>query len=274
MDAFVRHKFARGFLLDEERIRKINHILQERLKIFDDEAEPKYKVYHSDSLVYETTNIEDIVKEENSSWKKIIRITVLADYPGKVILTLDFDSDGTVLLIDGSGRDNVYLLFSDLREYLENEVTTVKVYPWLRRLVTGIVFLILMLPFLYFSFSIYRIPHIDRDVVDSVIADDDVHVKIDFLIESSYLSRSVFRNPMIQILMTIGSMVLVMIITLIGPDAIARPYRYLVPTNLFLLGKESGRYNQRVALRGKIVWGVGIALVVGVAAGFVVKYLG
>jgi hypothetical protein len=41
-------------------------------------------------------------------------------------LNLDFGSEGTKLHIEGKERDVVYLIFSELKQYIANEVTVIK----------------------------------------------------------------------------------------------------------------------------------------------------
>ena len=272
MAAFVSHEFTKGFLLNEERIRKINHIIRERLRAFDDDVVSEYKIYRADSFVYETSDVEDIIGEDNAEWQKVIRITVSAVYSDEISLELDFDFSGTTLRIEGSDRDNVYLLFSDLRQYLENEVNTIRRYPQARRFVPTLVLLIPLFFFSMFVFNFYTLTRSDEDSTLSIIESNDIHIKLNFLVESSRFSRDSFRNPVLFLLVGFISMALSLIVLLMGPGAIARPYRYLFPANLFLFGKESGRYEQRTALRGKVVWGVGITLLVSIVAGLVVNY--
>ena len=42
------------------------------------------------------------------------------------------------------------------------------------------------------------------------------------------------------------------------------PIRFLFPKNVFALGAEGERYRRRVELRSKLLWGVVVALLVGV----------
>ena len=276
MGAFVIHEFKKGFLLNEERIRKINNILHERLKTFSEEGNPEYKIYREDSFVYETINLDDIIGEDNAGWQKILRITVSVECSDKLSLELDFDSDGTTLRIEGMDRDNVYLLFSDLREYLENEVNTVRRYPLARRLFTAILLFIPLIIISAFAFDLYSTPRFDGNDVEKILEMEDVYEKLNFLIENHELLRDSSSNSWF-VRSLIIAMFLTSLVSVMGPDAIAKPYRYLVPTNLFLFGKEFRRYEQRIALRGKIVWGVvwgvGIALLVSIVAGLVVNYL-
>ena len=194
MGAFVSHEFTKGFLLNEERIRKINNILHERLKTFNEEEKPEYKIYREDSFVYETINLNDIISEDNAGWQKILRITVSAECSDKLSLELDFDCDGTTLRIEGTDRDNVYLLFSDLREYLENEVNTVRHYPLARRLFTTFFLLITMILISAFAFDLYTTPRLDRNDVEKILEMEDVHEKLNFLIENHDLLRNSFGN--------------------------------------------------------------------------------
>lgn len=277
MGAFVSHEFAKGFLLNEERIRKINNILHERLKTFSDDERPEYKIYRADSFVYETSDLNDIIGEDNAGWQKILRVTVSVECSDKLDLELDFDRDGTNLRIEGTDRDNVYLLFSDLREYLENEVNTVRHYPLAKRLLPSFFLLFSIIIASAFLYDLYSTPRIDRFDVESILRTEDAHEKLNFLIEERYEIRSSLGTSRFVPVSLVIVMALMIIFNMMGADAIARPYRCLVPTNLFLFGKELRRYEKRIALRGKIVsgavWGIGITLLVSIAAGLVVNYL-
>jgi len=50
-------------------------------------------------------------------------------------------------------------------------------------------------------------------------------------------------------------------------------WEFLVPGNIFLIGKECERYNHLISIRDKIVWGVGVTAAVSIVTGFIVWWL-
>jgi hypothetical protein len=119
MAAFVEHNFGDSFLMDEERFRKLHSLIKQRITSFDTNYKLEYKVYRGDSYCYDTNSIEDILNEENEDWRKLTEIKFLCKDIG---LMLSFDKKGVNLKIEAEDRDRVFILFSDIRSYLEDEI--------------------------------------------------------------------------------------------------------------------------------------------------------
>ena len=66
MKARVKQNFKKGFFLTEENIIKLDDIITKRLKEKDFNEKLTYKVYRKDSFVFETTEHQKIIDEENS----------------------------------------------------------------------------------------------------------------------------------------------------------------------------------------------------------------
>jgi hypothetical protein len=255
MGAFVRHEFRKGFLLDEERIRKINEILNQRLTGVEGSPKPTYKVYRADAFSYTTVDVQDVINEENSEWQRITRLAVSASSGDILDLKLDFDESGTGLHIEGEDRDFVYLLFSDLRQYLSNEVNVLRSLPRrIGRLVTGIGMIIVSVIFMV---EVWPAP------ATTVLESQDIHEKLNVLIERQTLS-----SPILPVLL--GMLALLMIGQLLGEEKLLKMVELFFPQNIFLFGKELDRYARIQTLRNRIFWGVIVASVVGVATGLVV----
>jgi len=129
MGAFVDHKFRKGFLLDEERLRKLNDMLLTRGEQLPNECKPTYKVYRADGLTYTTEDIQQILCEDNADWQRVVRLVVSMQAEDDLSLELDFDEQQTTLHIEGNDRDLVFLVFSDLKQYLANEVFIIRQLP-------------------------------------------------------------------------------------------------------------------------------------------------
>jgi hypothetical protein len=126
MAAFVEHSFPHGFLLDEERLRKLKDLIENRLAKMPTHPQLVYKVYRGDSYSYTTTSVEDVAKEDNEDWRRITRLELSVDSKNDLVFLLSFSAKGCDLRITGADRDNVFLVFSDVRDYVHNEVAVVR----------------------------------------------------------------------------------------------------------------------------------------------------
>ena len=114
MAAYVEHRFKRGFLLDEEKLRKLVNLITQRLGKSEPPIPYKLRVFRADPYSYETSNVEDIVNEDHADWRRITRLQIEASRQKDFEFELTFSDEGTSLNLDGDDRDQVYLLLSDL----------------------------------------------------------------------------------------------------------------------------------------------------------------
>ena len=122
MSAFVEHSFDRGFLLDEPKLRKLHELVAARLSKLQTPIPVRFKVYRGDSDSYETEAVQDVINEDNEDWRAITRLDVTAIVTDVLDFELSFSGKRPSLRIVGDDRDAVFLLFSDVREYMTNEV--------------------------------------------------------------------------------------------------------------------------------------------------------
>ena len=127
MPASAKYSSKNGFTLDEEKLRKINDILVQRGKSLSPNCRPTYKVKRSDVFSYETQELQVIIDEDNSNSRKIEQISIKMSCDNDLTLDLTFDSD-TKLNVDGNNRDAVFLLYSELKAYLQSEVNANKIF--------------------------------------------------------------------------------------------------------------------------------------------------
>ncbi|MBW4489737.1 MAG: hypothetical protein KME12_18295 [Trichocoleus desertorum ATA4-8-CV12] len=124
MGAYSTYQNTDGFILTEERIQKIHEILTNRGQAINHDCKPKYRVFRSDSFVFDTNDIQVILSEGNSKTQRIEAIQIEMSFEKELSLSLTFSSI-TQLTIGGENRDFVFLIFSDLDRYLRNEVNAV-----------------------------------------------------------------------------------------------------------------------------------------------------
>jgi hypothetical protein len=121
MSAKVSKKFDKKFELNEESIRRIHSDIRKRVPE-DKHKEIIFEIFREDSLVYQTSEIDRVLSENNDSTQKIksIKIGYLDE---SLNIELIFDSvDGAKLTVVGEDRDTVYLISSELKEYIQKEV--------------------------------------------------------------------------------------------------------------------------------------------------------
>lgn len=185
MGAFVEHSFKGGFLLDEERIRKIRDIVTTRVSKHSPALLPKFKVYRGDSYSYITESLDDVTAEDNDDWRKITRLDVLIEQKDDLDFRMTFSKDGAELNIKGEDRDEVFLLFSDLREYMNNDVAVNKISAkFSRSLLSALLMFVITLGFVAFLWS--QAQSDDPGNRKVALEANDIQTKLNYLIEEGY----------------------------------------------------------------------------------------
>jgi hypothetical protein len=132
MGAYAEQAFnKKGYILDEERLRKINSLLCQRVKDIPNSPIPVYRVFRSDSFTYSTKNLEDIICEDNYDYQRIERIYIYHDSEKAASpyeadegfhLLIALEKDEIYLKIRGENRDLVFLLLSELKQYISQKL--------------------------------------------------------------------------------------------------------------------------------------------------------
>jgi hypothetical protein len=269
LGAFVDNEFTKGYILDEERLRKINEILITRGSQIHNECQPMYKIYKADSFSYTTENLEKILQENNADWEKIERITIFMKYNDDFLLNLDFGDENIKLHIEGKERDIVFLIFSEIKQYIGNEVAVIK--PLITKKMKPFIplfFSLIIVIFLMFSmFNNDTFTTKTSISKDNALGSQDINLKINYLIETQTDPSSAKSLPYLLI-----GMLFAMFIPVIGVDFLLKPIRYLFPNHIFLIGKEIEKHKKRISLRQNLLWVVIIGTLVGIGAGLFVWF--
>lgn len=261
MNAHLESNLKRGFFLTEETLIKLDDIIRKRLLAADPEAKLQFKVFRADGMLVEFDSPSSVAAEENSSRNAIKRLEILSS--GETYkLSLKFDpKDNTDLAIESNDRDLAYLLASDIKDYIHSEVLKFRSFSFDSALNSRNIFPLLMLPFLYLSFSnIKESPK--SDIVASVLSSHDVQAKLNFLIETR-VSQDV--GPMKWSLIAIFA---IFISLFFLGNFLDKVY----PRNVFYWGKQAHAHDRLVGLREKVTWGIVIAFVIGIASTVAVDY--
>jgi hypothetical protein len=261
MNAHLETTFKQGFLLNEEALIKLDDIARKRLLAVDPSAKIGFKVFRSDGMLVEFDSPSAVAAEENSNRNAIKRVELLSS--GETWkLSLKFDpKENTTLEIEANDRDLAYLLASDIKDYLQSDVLKFRSFSFDSALSSKNAFPFLMLPFLLFSlYSIKEAPK--PELVASVVAGNDVNAKLNLLIESR-ASQDV--GPMKWYF---GGMLLILIVLYLLGSILDKAY----PRNVFYWGKQAQAYERLLRNREKVVWGIVIAFVIGIASTVAVDF--
>jgi len=264
MAASVEHRFTRGFLLDEEKLRKLVSLITERLAKSEPPIPHRFRVFRADSYSYETSNVDDIVNEDHADWRKITRLQIEASREKEFEFELTFSDEGTTLELNGEDRDQVYLLLSDLREYLKNEVNTCLLISRQTHMSLSLI-LPLVLVAVVGVLTLWKITESPSQAdIQRALDSGQVGEKLDLLVQQ--LRRPGEHFSLLAV--WFGSMPLMALLMFSG--AIRRIIVFFCPSNLFLFGSQKHKYERRKRLLAKILWALIIGFLISVVAGLAV----
>lgn len=263
MGAYVDHKFDRGFILDEERLRKLHELITSRLAKFERPLSPSYKVFRGDSYSYETDSVEDVAKEDNEDWRAIAKLEIVARDLDVFDFKLSFSSKGPIIEISGDDRDFVFLLFSDLKAYIQDQILVGRVLSKDTARAIGMLIMLVALPGVLFS-ALGR-ARSDPAFTRAALESSDLADKLNYLIEVGLRNQ-----PGAEVYALIVIMIISLVIT---SGALEAAWRVAFPSNVFLFGARKVAFERRRTLLGRIFWVVIVGLGVSAAAGLLVWWL-
>jgi hypothetical protein len=252
MKAYLETTFKKGFLLTEETLIKLDDIIRRRLFPDDHLQTLKYKVFRVDGMLLELDTPAELIAEENSSRNAISRLEIESSGVHKIHLVFD-PKHAVDLEIESDDRDLAYLLFSDVKEYLNSEILKFRAFSFdslisSRGILPGIMMLLLG------AMTYAAGMNTTDDEVSKVISTDDLQQKLNFIIEHRQeASYSRLKYPML------GFFGFIISLFFIGP-VLDRAF----PRNLFCWGKAAAAHGRLVSIREKWIWGVVIAFVISV----------
>lgn len=254
MAATVSHQFSGVFLLDEGQLRRINDIIAKRLP---EGAAGTYEIHVSraDSFSFVTGSIDEVCSEENGSSIEVEQIKFVSSSDGFSLRLEISREDGVSLGIEGNDRDSVFLIYSELKAYIDQGVMSRRwlgenPYQW--KLVAMILMLVASFvgAFAFLAWSNDPVP------AQLALKSNDVLVKLDYLIDRG---RSIL-GPATWVF---AGVFVLMIATIL--DLHAKAFSFFFPSNVFMLGRMVRWYESRVKLRSQIFWSVIVAAALGVA---------
>lgn len=265
MGAHVDHEFDKCFELDETRIRKIYSIFKERVP----KAEVDniyFSIQRGDSSSYQTNNIEDLLSEDNDSTNNLIKVDYIFLSETLSVRVSFSKKDGCALDATGEIRDDVFLITSDLKDYIGKEVCCQRNFQKLNFSKIILLIPIAAIGAMLFKLYTHQIDPTNPEFI-AILKNENANDKLNFLIQQNMnnASRGLELFPAF-------ALIFVMIVTIFLPTA--KIFNFFFPKNIFFIGKEILIVNKKRKLNSNIFWGVIIATVVSSLVGFLFWKLG
>lgn len=246
--------FTKGFILREEHLQSIENIIN---KYFVDEK-ITYKITKNNFFSYISSDINDILKEDNSKTDYITKLEISINTSEIVNMILIFDKgEKTVLNFSCNNREKFKLFYSDLEDYLNQEVCVVGSFDLQAFLVNTTSWGIIALIGDLLYNKLITITKFKESDLKNVIQSSDIIEKLNYII-----SKTEYK------LIDSWFYLFTIIIAIINVIGVVK--HKLTFTDYFLFGKEIKIYEHKIALRNNIIWTIIIGLVVSVLGGIIV----
>jgi len=262
----------KGFLVDEIRITKLADLMKKRFPE-PDKAIVRYFVRRKDAATFDTRNVAEIFSESNYGSILItnlaMRILDLGNSGFTVAITFSQILRPITLEVEGPDRELVSLIAGDIKEYIHSEVITKPFHTrWLFIPVLVIGEYLALAIMRYWQAHWRELPGAKGLGIADALKSSDLAVKLDYLIQ-----RDQYTGFDISFIVT-ATLLAVATLFLSGHLFVFNPqWNIVAPSNMFLIGKETTRYERLIKVRDHLFWGVIIAAVVCLITGFAVWLL-
>lgn len=257
MAANVHHKFAGVFVIDEGQLRRLNEIVVRRLPS-EHLARYQMTVSRRDSYSFSTGSIDEVCAEENGPSLEVQKIRFECnDESYKFLLDID-SANGVNVRIDGDDRDSVFLIYSDIKAYIDQGVMSKRWLgddPFKWRLLGMLMMMVAAM--LGLMVGLVSLTSVDAGKVQATLDSRDVLVKLDYLIGLKQTMRSEWMT------WWFAAFAVMMMMAMFNVHA--KIYAFFFPSNVFMLGRMIRWYESRMKLRSQIFWSVIVASALGIA---------
>lgn len=264
----VSYCFNKGFILNEEHLQTISSMIHERYT-----EELLYKITKSDSYIYQTSDINEIFREENSNANLISKLVVVIDNGDIINFNLCFEKgEASTLKIIGEDKDKIFLLYNEVKTYVEKEITTIRTFLAYDTLqsVCSILSTFLMLGVVVFMMLVSTNSlSVETEEIEEVINSSDVLVKLNYLIAQ----RGNADGELTKYMYILFPIMLIAVLIVFLPKLVKFLWGkkgVLRLDDYFLIGKQKNVYEKKIKMRNNIIWTVGIGFLVSIVAGLLV----
>ncbi|EPA8366428.1 hypothetical protein ACQ676_001923 [Vibrio fluvialis] len=266
-------RFENGFTLDEQSLRKLRDIISSRIK----EKEIIFILKRLDGFSYQTSNVEELIEIESSSWINIKSIAITVgeesnenNVPVKRI-NLDFSKNeffSIGLKVLGNDKDIVNLIGDDLNSYLNAKVLKKKSNVLSYMVILGISLMLLSIAIVITKSA--SIPE-SSELISQLQSMTDSQ-KLDYIITNMEGKDKPSSESVAFALMSILSLSTILIAVMYG-DSLGKIKNKYFPRCSFLFGNELISYQRINSIKKNIFWCIIVASIVSFVTGLMVYYL-
>lgn len=265
----VSYIFHKGFILNIDHIQTISSIVNERYS----NEELIYRITRTDSYRYQTSDINEVINEENSNANKIKKLSFSIDDGDRINFDLCFEKgESTVLKISGEDKDKIYLLYNDIKTYVDKEITVVRIpatQSTLRNICLAISSIVLLGVFFFFGFLLTSDQMTNG--YEEVVNSSSELVKLNYLISQRVGDALLFDKYKYVLFAIMTASVLIVFLPSLVNFILKKDI--LVLTDYFLIGKQVAIYEKKKSVRNKIFWTVVVGSLVSIVTGVFVYFM-
>mgnify|MGYP003500128805 CR=1 FL=1 len=257
LESFVDYTFQNGFFVSPDSLYKIKDIINNKLN--DPDSIVKFTIERKDGFKFTTEDVLDIEREYNTEKDLIEKMTIWVDEHSKEVTTIfNIKTWESTIRISGLAKDITSLLYTDLKDYLLNDV-----FIFYKIDIKNIERYI---PFLLMGLFFWRLIYTDRQIgnVKEILETDSVIEKLNYIIQRNDIQMWLTWNHSTTI-------IIFMILVLITILWISwwKIVNYIYPINIFYIGDQRKKYDKKRNLFRWIIW----TIVVGLLVGLIVNWL-
>lgn len=254
MAAHVEHEFKGWFVLEEEHLRKIDDLLRKKCP---EGGKYKISVKRSDSVAYDTADINELCLEDNSPSSEITSVSYAIEGESLDVRLAFAANKVAKVEIVGDDRSLVFLVYSDLKAYIEKEVMAFNFLS--RRSPSRFVSILMMLAMMSVAIGTFILDRPNIDEVQRVLAIEDIQQKLNFLIAGKASSSHAYSPWLMGAFLVFFAAVVF--------ELPRRIVLFLFPCDDFFIGKKKDRLGKKAGLRSNLIWigvvGTAISIAVG-----------
>lgn len=312
MAASLNETVLESFCVDAEGLRDLDSIVRQRCQEIDQSAVVEYDILRKDSLRYRTGDIEDLIKERNGNETRIQQVAMNAHTanPDRLKFEVEFDKS---LRITGESNDraSLVLLASDVRALIRERMRgRTPMSRRTRSIITSIALVAGLVGYFIFS-NVYtnqwstridreyqvsqnlynRQSHIEMSTYRTMLAryrnlgsHASPNAELAFLVQhdlfqmrdqlaydQAYAAEP--RNTAEPWWGNSNYLLLAAGIILAGAVGAASYIAYPNAGAIFMIGDEVRRQTKKAQRRDRLVWGIGVTFVLGIASAIVASAL-
>ncbi|WP_213190967.1 hypothetical protein, partial [Citrobacter freundii] len=144
-----------------------------------------------------------IIKEPNDSTSKIDSVKIYHESEDLNVGISLSNKNGASINVLGENRDDVFLLSSELKEYISKEVANIKGMKWLQA--KNILFIMVIIFFGYVTYILSTIKTVDADTFKLALESTNLNDKLNYLIKKGNKELQIVKilTPMFLLLLAL-----------------------------------------------------------------------